>query len=403
MALETATYISDLVATNPAVADPTGQGDDHLRLLKATLLATFPSITGAVTATHTAINSAAVAAGASGILNIGPGTASLPAFSHSGDPDTGWYNSGANEESLALGGAQKYVFSATKFDALTQQINVSAAANFTVGGVAVFPLQSANIGAQEVLTAAIADANVTYAKIQNVAADRLLGNPTGSPAAVSEISLGAGLAFSGSTLAANAKVPTYQTFLSGTSLTYTTPAGCTLIKVKMVAGGGGGGAESVNAGADGTNSSFGTWTTAHGLGGGVSGNAPGPAGGTGGTNGTGTLIRRQAGQTGGPGILSGLYGGAGGNSALGGGTSIILNGNPAENGAANTGAGGAGAISSGNGGRGGSAGEYVEFYITSPAATYTYTVGAGGNGGAAGVAAGGNGAAGIIMVEEFYG
>ena len=53
MALETATYISDLVATNPAASDPTGQGDDHIRILKATLQATFPSVAGAVSATHT--------------------------------------------------------------------------------------------------------------------------------------------------------------------------------------------------------------------------------------------------------------------------------------------------------------------------------------------------------------
>lgn len=41
---------------------------------------------------------------------------------------------------------------------------------------------------------------VTYAKIQQVAASRLLGNPTGSPASASEVSLGATLAFSGSAL-----------------------------------------------------------------------------------------------------------------------------------------------------------------------------------------------------------
>ena len=56
MALETATYISGLVSTNPLSSDPKSQGDDHLRLIKATILATFPNITGAVTATHTELN-----------------------------------------------------------------------------------------------------------------------------------------------------------------------------------------------------------------------------------------------------------------------------------------------------------------------------------------------------------
>lgn len=56
MALESATYISDLVATNPTSSDPKSQGDDHLRLVKSTLQATFPNVAGAVTATHTELN-----------------------------------------------------------------------------------------------------------------------------------------------------------------------------------------------------------------------------------------------------------------------------------------------------------------------------------------------------------
>ena len=56
MALEFATYISGLVSANPASGDAVGQADDHLRLIKTTLLNTFPSITGAVTATHTELN-----------------------------------------------------------------------------------------------------------------------------------------------------------------------------------------------------------------------------------------------------------------------------------------------------------------------------------------------------------
>lgn len=57
MALETATYIDGLVATNPTSSDAKAQGDDHLRLLKSTIKATFPNVTGAVTATHTQLNS----------------------------------------------------------------------------------------------------------------------------------------------------------------------------------------------------------------------------------------------------------------------------------------------------------------------------------------------------------
>src|SRR5687768_6280149 len=56
MALEAGTYIDDLVATNPLSTDPRSDGDDHIRLLKAVLKATFPNITGAVTPTQDELN-----------------------------------------------------------------------------------------------------------------------------------------------------------------------------------------------------------------------------------------------------------------------------------------------------------------------------------------------------------
>ena len=56
MALESTTYINGLVATNPTGTDPRSQGDDHIRLVKSAVGATFPNITGAVTATHTELN-----------------------------------------------------------------------------------------------------------------------------------------------------------------------------------------------------------------------------------------------------------------------------------------------------------------------------------------------------------
>jgi len=56
MGLETGTYISDLNSSNPVAGDPVNEGDDHIRLVKSTVKATFPSITGAVTATHTELN-----------------------------------------------------------------------------------------------------------------------------------------------------------------------------------------------------------------------------------------------------------------------------------------------------------------------------------------------------------
>lgn len=61
MALETATFISGLVSTNPTSSDNVGEGDNHLRLIKSTLLATFPAITGAVSVSHTQINTSVAA------------------------------------------------------------------------------------------------------------------------------------------------------------------------------------------------------------------------------------------------------------------------------------------------------------------------------------------------------
>lgn len=69
MALETATFISGLVSTNPTSSDNVGEGDNHLRLIKSTLLATFPAITGAVSVSHTQINTSVAATEASTSAN----------------------------------------------------------------------------------------------------------------------------------------------------------------------------------------------------------------------------------------------------------------------------------------------------------------------------------------------
>jgi len=53
MGLETATYISQLTATNPTTSDPVSQGDDHLRLIKSVLQSQFTTL-GAVAVTTTA-------------------------------------------------------------------------------------------------------------------------------------------------------------------------------------------------------------------------------------------------------------------------------------------------------------------------------------------------------------
>jgi hypothetical protein len=57
MTIESATTINELDATKPGSNDLTAEGDDHLRLIKAAIKATFANVTGAVTMTHTQLNS----------------------------------------------------------------------------------------------------------------------------------------------------------------------------------------------------------------------------------------------------------------------------------------------------------------------------------------------------------
>lgn len=68
MGLESATFIDGLVATNPTASDNANQGDNHIRLIKSAVKATFPNVTGAVTVTHSQLNSVA------GKLDLAGGT-----------------------------------------------------------------------------------------------------------------------------------------------------------------------------------------------------------------------------------------------------------------------------------------------------------------------------------------
>ena len=73
MALETGTYINSLNAANPAATDALSQADEHLRLIKATVKATFPNVDAAVTATPAELNksTAIVSDGTNATFNTG--------------------------------------------------------------------------------------------------------------------------------------------------------------------------------------------------------------------------------------------------------------------------------------------------------------------------------------------
>lgn len=200
------------------------------------------------------------------------------------------------------------------------------------------------------------------------------------------------------------QAPTVQRSTSGSG-TYSPNAGVIRIRVRMCGGGGGGGAATTNAGSNGGTTTFGGWTCIGGTGGGTANATTGGAGGTGGATGTGTLVMRIDGENGSgcSCTANNYYGGPGGSNPFSGGGAGVMGNNAGAPAKANTGGGGSGAGGSASpiGGAGGGAGEYVEFWMLNPGAT-AFIVGNGGNGGAAGTRAGGNGAAGVIIVEEFY-
>jgi hypothetical protein len=93
MALESGTFINDLVATNPPGTDLKSQGDDHLQLIKKVLKNTFPNATRPYPiptgSTRTADSSVAVGDQNSLILinNSGPVVLTMPALTTT---DAGW-------------------------------------------------------------------------------------------------------------------------------------------------------------------------------------------------------------------------------------------------------------------------------------------------------------------------
>jgi hypothetical protein len=215
---------------------------------------------------------------------------------------------------------------------------------------------------------------------------------------------------------------TTQSLTSGTAATYTAPAGCTFLEVFMVGGGGGGGGppnsgSTFVSGSDGTASSFNSVVANPGKGSVSAGAGNGASGGIGGTAGAGTATRRGRGGTGASGMYQAAstipghsYSGIGGSSYFAGGPLGVLGSSSGVAGIfgdANSGTGGSGGAWDNGaanylGAPGGGAGEFVYLLISTPAATYTYTIGQAGAGGV-GAVNGGNGGTGFIFVIEHYG
>lgn len=244
----------------------------------------------------------------------------------------------------------------------------------------------------------IANNAVTNAKAAQMAAHTLKGNNTGSAANPADLTIGQVQSMLGLT------APTLTTYQSGSG-TYTAPVGCVRLHVRLIGGGGqGGGANSSGTsgsdGANGGNTTFSTLTANGGQGGKASANFS--LGGDGGTASGGDL--NFSGTYGGHGnnTINNYNGGEGGGSVFAGRGQGGLAGNGGGNAVApgSGGGGGGGAGGSPNSAGGGGAGGYCEDFNFSPG-NYSYAVGSGATS-SNGTLPGGSGAAGIIIIQEYY-
>jgi len=184
--------------------------------------------------------------------------------------------------------------------------------------------------------------------------------------------------------------------------TYTTPANCRRLKVRLLGGGAGGSSFNVN-GQSGGNTIFGPATAGggqgtggyylSGAGGVVTGCDFAVRGASASAIASANLSQDRGGGTG----ASGPFGGAGAGS-----WATTAAGAASAN--SGSGGGGGGSNGSSNPGAGGAAGGYGELVIDNPAASYSYTVGAGGLGATAGTnsGAGGAGGSGVILIEAIF-
>jgi len=307
------------------------------------------------------------------------------------------------------------------------------------------------IDTNAVTTAKIGNDQVTYAKIQNVsAASRLLGRGSESGSGdVQEIAIGTGLSMSDTTFSRTYTQPTIQVYTS--SATWTKPSGCRFVKVKVWGAGGGGGGTGV------ANTFVGYPTTGYefslGAGGGGGGYAEKIVNvasistvivtiGAGGTGGTGNATPNSNGGTGGTGgttsfgthvSASGGAGGTGGKSTPSSGLSNSSGGGPGNgsngnvniegqrginpiclvsyiwNNVANTNDSGFGLLfglsgAGGPGANGGGGGASQFFPTTSGDGNAPGGGGGGAHSGSANTVerAGGAGAAGRCVIEEYY-
>lgn len=143
-----------------------------------------------------------------GVLKLFSGTVSAPGLIFGADTTTGWYRIGANNYGLSISGTKLLDCSAAALavtGTLTVSSTVTASDGFTLSsGTLSLPagsIETADLASNAVTTVKITDANITYAKIQNVSAEnKLLGRSTAGAGVVEEIGLASPVVLSGGNL-----------------------------------------------------------------------------------------------------------------------------------------------------------------------------------------------------------
>lgn len=135
--LETGTYIDSLNASNPVSTDSLALADDHMRLIKSTIKNSFPSVAGAVNATHTEINTACDGSTAATSTTLV-------------DADRVVVNDNGTMVQAAMSDVKTYMES-----------NL----NITASNIATNAVTAAELADNAVDTAAIADGSITAAKL----------------------------------------------------------------------------------------------------------------------------------------------------------------------------------------------------------------------------------------------
>jgi hypothetical protein len=165
MGLETATYINGLVTTNPTSSDPKSQGDDHLRLVKSTVKATFPNITGAVTPTQadlnvllntSALSGLAKLNGASAVTAAAAGTDYIAPGGALGTPSSGTVTNLTGTANITVTGGASGAIAATTLSASSTVSGVGfstyLASPPAIGGTAAAAVSSTALSYSTTLT-----------------------------------------------------------------------------------------------------------------------------------------------------------------------------------------------------------------------------------------------------------